>query len=46
MLNQQIAMAQDNPDLGKNEEHKKLKVDLEAMLDEDDLYWRQRARGN
>ena len=39
-------MAQDNLDLGKDEEQKKLKVVLKAILDEDDLYWRQWAREN
>lgn len=45
-LNHQIAMAQDNPDDAQVEVQKKLKTELEVLLDEEDLFWRQRAREN
>lgn len=39
-------MAQDNPDDAQVEVQKKLKTELEVLLDEEDLFWRQRAREN
>jgi hypothetical protein len=45
-LHQKINLAQDNLDLGKEEELKNLKGDRKAMLDEEDLHCKQRAREN